>query len=113
MEADNLSSLLEQFEALPAMREPSIKLNNFVKIETREIATIPVLEANDLKSYIEKVGSIEEVKTQKRSEPVINVKDRKENIPIQNHCLFKKRHNDLKKTQSLSKPEVTVVTNKK
>ncbi|CAB3258513.1 unnamed protein product [Arctia plantaginis] len=111
MEADNLNSLLEQFEAMTSVREPTINLNNLLKIEMRQISTIPVLESNDLKSFIEKVEAIEKVKTQKRSEPVINVKDSKENIPIQNYCLFKNRHNDLKKTQKLSKPEVTIATN--
>ncbi|CAB3226694.1 unnamed protein product [Arctia plantaginis] len=82
-------------------------------METREIATIPVLEANDLKSFIEKVEAIEKVKTQKQLDPVINVENSKINIPVHNYCLLEKRSNDLKKTQSLSKPEVTIVTNKK
>ncbi|CAB3258510.1 unnamed protein product [Arctia plantaginis] len=88
MEADNLNTLLEQFEAMTTVREPTIKLNNFVKIETHEIATIPVLEANDLKSFIEKVEAIEKVKTQKQLEPVINVENSKINIPVHNYCLL-------------------------
>ncbi|CAB3258511.1 unnamed protein product [Arctia plantaginis] len=82
---------------------------HLLNVESREDAKIPVLEAKDLNSLIEKFKAIEKVKTKKRSEPVDNVK---ENIPNHDHCSPEKRHGDLKKGKSSSIPEVLTSNNK-
>ncbi|CAB3258514.1 unnamed protein product [Arctia plantaginis] len=62
LEADDLNSLLEQFEAIAAVKEPTIKLDNHVKKKSRKDAEIPVLEADDLNSLLEQFEAIPAVK---------------------------------------------------
>ncbi|CAB3232463.1 unnamed protein product [Arctia plantaginis] len=62
LEADDLNSLLEQFKAIPVVKEPTIKLDNHVKKKSRKDAEISVLEADDLNSLLELFEAIPVVK---------------------------------------------------